>query len=117
MQLLSYLKNTSTFGITYSPDSEKTFYKEYSVDGKGEKVSSSEFNLFSDASWAMPQEDEFSITGSMMTLYGAPIARKSKKQTVRARSTCDAEYMAASDTTSWAEPWGGHLPFFISKTQ
>ena len=49
-----------------------------------------------------------------MTLYGVPIAWKSKRQTVRADSTCSAEYMAISDTLVWAEVWG-FLHFFILK--
>ena len=49
-----------------------------------------------------------------MTLYGVPIAWKSKRQTVRADSTCSAEYMAISDTLNWAEVWG-FLHFFALK--
>ena len=47
-----------------------------------------------------------------MCLFGTPIAWKSKRQTVRAHSTCDAEYTALPDGIQWAEAWG-HLTFFV----
>ena len=115
MTVLSYMKSTSTHGVTYSPDSELSFIAQYSVGGKGDKVENlSEFNLFSDASWSSTMEDGYSVGGSMMTLYGTPVAWKSKRQTVRADSTCSAEYMAVSETIVWAECWG-YIPFFIRK--
>jgi hypothetical protein len=70
------------------------------------------FNLFCDASGISVADEAYSIGGFTMTQYGTPIAWKSKRQSVRADSTCMSEYIALSDGIAWSEVWG-HLTFFM----
>jgi hypothetical protein len=51
---------------------------------------------YSDANWGKDVEDGKSRTGLLLLLYGSPITWKSKKQTVIARSTAEAEYIAGA---------------------
>ena len=55
---------------------------------------------YSDADWASSVDDRHSITGYCFSLTetGPLISWKSKKQTVVALSTCEAEYMAYAAT-------------------
>ena len=46
-----------------------------------------------------------------ITAYGTAIAWKSCRQTIRAESTCTAEYVAAADGLQWCSNFG-HLEFF-----
>ena len=51
---------------------------------------------FSDASFASTIRLE-STTGSIVYVYGCPISWKHQVQKVRAKSTCDSEFIAQSD--------------------
>ena len=51
---------------------------------------------YTDADWASNPNDRKSISGNTFLLGGASIGWMSKKQTVTANSTCDAEYVAAA---------------------
>ena len=84
------------------------------MDGHGKPVKLSEFGLFSDASWASAVENQYSVSGMTMVVYGTPVAWRSKRQSVRADSTCQSEYIAAADAITWASSWG-HLEFHIWK--
>ena len=52
---------------------------------------------YSDADWAGEISTARSTAGMIMMLNGGPINWRSAKQKTVARSTCEAEYMAASD--------------------
>ena len=113
-KVLSYLKNTKQQGIGYHPDAERDYWVQYSLDGHGKPVKLSEFGLFSDASWASAVENQYSVSGMTMIVYGTPIAWRSKRQSVRADSSCMSEYIAAADAITWASSWG-FLEFHIWK--
>ena len=112
--MVAYLGNTLEFGITYTPQHEREFISTFSTDGMGKPVQLAETNLFSDASWASKVEDEYSISGKVITVFGTVVAWKSKRQPVRAASTCQSEWVAAAEAIKWAESLG-FLEFFMAK--
>ena len=114
MGILSYLNRSQEIGITYSPSMEIEFLSKFGSDGQGKPVVLSPYNLYADASGYCEIDDGYSIGGYVFCLYGVPIAWKSRRQSVRAFSTCEAEYVALADAINWAEIWG-HIPFFIWK--
>ena len=65
-----------------------------------------DFTNFSDASFASRSVELKSISGTIMYFRGFPIVWKSSKQTLRAMSTAEAEYIAASDALSVEETLG-----------
>lgn len=80
-RVFRYLKGTTDYGLVYGgrlswPDRLITAY--------------------SDADWGSNPNDQKSITGNTYLLGGAAIGWLSKKQTVTATSSCEAEYVAAS---------------------
>jgi hypothetical protein len=113
VKILKYLNKTKEKGITYSPASEKAFKLEYTVDGQGNTVKTSALNLFTDASFASKVDQYYSVCGMLLILHGTPIAWKSVKQTVRAESTCEAEWISASEGLKWVRSMG-FLPFFTN---
>ena len=62
-----------------------------------------EVNVYTDASWATEIENTYSASGMATTAYGTVIAWKSCRQTIRAESTCTAEYIAAAEAVVCAE--------------
>ena len=76
LYLLRYLKGTISISITFVRN------KDLCLTG------------FSDSSWAT-KTDARSTSGVIFTINGAPVLWHSKLQTVIARSTCEAEYVAA----------------------
>ena len=78
-RVLKYLAGTVDIGIVYGRDD------------------SNELVGYSDADYAACTESRKSISGVVLMLNGGPIAWLSRKQTVVATSTTDAEYVAAHD--------------------
>ena len=76
-------------GIMYSPRSEETFREIYG--------SNHNWSAFSDASFASCSVTLKSTSGSVVYFKGTPIAWKSSRQTIRAYSTAESEYVAVSD--------------------
>ena len=58
------------------------------------------FNLtgYSDSDWAGDVKDRKSTSGFVFMLGGGPISWRSRKQTIVAVSTCEAEYISMSST-------------------
>ena len=77
-RLLRYVSGTRTHGILLGTE------KNFDLVG------------FSDSDWAGCHESRKSTSGFVFTLAGGAISWKSKKQSVIALSTCEAEYVAAS---------------------
>lgn len=62
----------------------------YRVNGDSQLVA------FSDSDWAGDSQDRKSVTGYVFMFKGGPITWKSRKQTVVAKSTAEAEYLSVS---------------------
>ena len=114
-RIVKYLLGTKNEGIRYSPENEYKFRETYSLDGDGNPVRKTDHVLFNDASFASNVDCYYSSSGSVLFLHGTPIAWKSGRQKIRAHSTCEAEWIAASDGISWASQIS-FLEFFEGKT-
>lgn len=78
--LMRYLKHTQNMKISY-------------------KKSGSKLVTYVDADWANDQGDRRSTTGYVISLANGPISWKSKKQTLTAHSSNDAEYIALNEVS------------------
>jgi transposase InsO family protein len=82
LRILRYLKGTLFHGLYFSSQS------------------SLQLHAYTDADWAGDPTDRRSTTGYCFLLGTSVISWRSKKQTVVARSSTEAEYRALADTTS-----------------
>ena len=85
--LLRYLKGTRTKGIIYGLRQTTGSEDDSHIEG------------YTDADWAGDTFTSRSTTGYVFMSAGGPIAWGSRKQSVVALSTCEAEYIAASYTS------------------
>ncbi|TFY52997.1 hypothetical protein EVJ58_g9696 [Rhodofomes roseus] len=89
-----YLKGTQDFAITYGGSSDdlnvKAFYRNFRLEG------------YSDADWGANPDDRRLISGYAFLVGNGIVAWSSKKQTMVALSTMEAEYMAISYATRHA---------------
>ncbi|KAG2789936.1 hypothetical protein PC129_g22768 [Phytophthora cactorum] len=53
----------------------------------------------SDAGWANDPETRKSVTGYVLTIAGGAVAWATRRQTITAQSTAEAEYVAAYEAT------------------
>lgn len=81
IQVLRYLKSTRTYGLVFGNTDGLTIVG------------------YSDSNWGADKDDSISTYGFVFKLNGAAISWRSKKQERIARSTADAEYIAASHAT------------------
>jgi hypothetical protein len=89
-RLIRYLKGTRTKGIVYGIQlNSATTDDDAACHIKG----------YTDSDWAGDTSTGKSISGYLFLGAGAPIAWGSHKQPIVALSTCEAEYVAASDVT------------------
>jgi len=87
LYLLRYLKGTANHGITYGSTSRRPYYG------------------FTDADWAEDVDNRKSTGGYIFLLTGGAVSWRSKQQNSVARSSTEAEYIAASDAAAeivWA---------------
>uniref|UniRef100_A0A2N9HU41 Reverse transcriptase Ty1/copia-type domain-containing protein n=1 Tax=Fagus sylvatica TaxID=28930 RepID=A0A2N9HU41_FAGSY len=82
LRILRYLKGTLFHGLHFSSQSSLTL------------------QAYSDADWAGDPTDRRSTTGYCFLLGNSLISWRSKKQSVVARSSTEAEYQALADTTA-----------------
>lgn len=80
-RILSYLKGTSAYGITYGSDIS---------NGRV-------LHAFSDADFAADLDDRRSTTGVVLILNGGPVSWKSQRQSCVSLSTTESEYVAAAE--------------------
>jgi hypothetical protein len=101
-KVVKYLVTTKSEGIGYSPDAERAFEQTYSkLLPEGREVPL--VNIFSDASYANCLATLRSTSGSVGYYRSCPIFWKSNKQTVRAYSTAESEFIACSDAICLSE--------------
>ena len=86
-RILRYLRGTLNMGILFPHQDEKV--RPHLV-------------AYSDSDWCGDVLDRRSTMGYIFMIAGAPISWSSKKQSVVALSTCEAEYIAACSTTCQA---------------
>ncbi|KAJ2985252.1 hypothetical protein NUW54_g10210 [Trametes sanguinea] len=86
-RVLRYLKGSRNLGITYHRPPEGPAAPLEPVG-------------YSDADWGNDLDDRRSIAGQIFFLAGGPISWSSRKQRTVAKSSMEAEYMAASTATS-----------------
>lgn len=80
-RVLLYLKGTKDLGLVYSFDASEVPV------------------AYADADWGGDLSDRKSTTGFVVLIKNCPISWKSKKETVVAKSTAEAEYIAVSACT------------------
>ena len=86
-RILRYLKGTSDYGVVF--------------DGKLEDQIS--YQLYSDASFANPDEQRKSVTGYCVMMAGGPISTKTTQQNNITISTAEAELVACSEACRESE--------------
>lgn len=77
-----YLKGTCDHGLTFHANGHVSF------------------DAYADADWGNDQTDRKSVTGQVMILAGAPVTWALRKQRTVAKSSTEAEYVAASSTSA-----------------
>ena len=90
-RLFRYLAGTAEVGIVFGSRSELT-----ESDSRGRSLMQVDVCAYADADWANSKSDRRSITGWVAKLNGDPVSWASKKQSVVALSTCEAELYAES---------------------
>ena len=71
-------------------------------------VSDHKIDAFTDADWATDTSDRKSVSGGIIKLAGNTVSWFSKKQTLTAQSSMEAEYIAMSELTKrvlWTQDW------------
>ena len=98
-RILRYLLSTASEGLEYSPAREQRFnavFKE--IAEQGDRLSKySNVVQFSDADYAGCATTVKSTSGSIHYLRGVPVCWHSRRQGLRAESTCEAELYASHD--------------------
>ena len=93
-RVLRYLKGSRNLGISYGGSADEH------VVG------------YSDSDWGGDRSDRKSISGFVFMYNGGPIVWKSKKQSIVATSTAEAEYIAVSAATNeakWLKTFFGEI--------
>ena len=99
-RILRYLKGTINLALRYDRLEDGTLIR------------------YSDADWAGDTDDRHSTSGNLFMMSGGPINWISKKQSVVALSTSEAEYIALSSVTQevvWIQKLLSDLKYELSK--
>jgi hypothetical protein len=99
-KIARYLRSTLDDGVIYSPSNEKNFNEVYSkllVENPNAPKTLPKVNLFSDASWASDFQTMKSMSGNVCYYRGTPVIWKSQRQSIRAASTYESEWVSCSD--------------------
>ena len=83
-RVLRYISGTRRDGLTFG------------------SISSTEIIGYSDADWGGCRTTRKSTSGFLFCMAGAPVSWRSRKQTVTASSSCEAEYVASCTATKEA---------------
>ena len=104
-RIVRYLLHTKSVGIEYSPAKERKFIETYQkvLKDADSTLSVPQFVGFSDSDFAGCNVTLRSSSGSILFFRGTPIAWSSRRQTLRAVSTCEAEYIGMYDTLKLIE--------------
>lgn len=94
--ILRYIKGTITFGLTFS--------------AKGRQIG---LSAYADSAYANSAKSR-STTGFIFMINGTPITWTSRKQSITAQSTTEAEYMAVSEAAKQAI-WIRHFLYTIGR--
>ena len=90
MHVIGYIKNTLNYGLTYSRDAEFSLH------------------AYIDADYGGCRDTCRSTSGHIFIMAGRPVTWASKRQTMVALSTVEAEYVAMSQCTQqmvWMQSW------------
>jgi len=111
-RVLKYLKGAKDIGLEYSPAIEADFQEVYSKIAAEEGKSLGNTVCFADADFAGCSVTLRSTSGNILYHRGVPIVWASKRQTVKATSTCESEYMALYDMIKLTQSQG-YLDWFL----
>ena len=87
--VLRYLRGTREYGITFGLDRDAG-------------IPHTCIHGYVDGNWGGDPDDRRSTTGYIYMSYGGPVCWRSKKQASTALSSCESEYMAASEAAKEA---------------
>jgi hypothetical protein len=101
-QIVYYLSGTPRLGPAYSVANETAFnsvYKKVVQEGNkhGDSLSEATLSVFVDADFAGCVKTFKSTSGSIAYVAGTPVYWQARRQSCRALSTCEAEYMSLFD--------------------
>lgn len=111
-RILSYLSGTKEKGPEYSPEKERQFRETYEQVAHTEGKQLPDHVAFTDADFAGCTVTLRSTSGSILYYRGTPVAWSAKRQTIRATSTCEAEYVAVYDMIRLSQSQG-YLDWFM----
>jgi len=96
-KVMKYIAGSLKEGLRYSKSIEKEFERIYGklMGDKGGKFP--KLHIFSDASFALECIGFYSVSGAVLYYRGVAMLWRTAKQTVRAFSTSESEWIAASD--------------------
>jgi hypothetical protein len=104
--LLRYVKGTLREGIRFSPERERAFRKVYSSMAQEQGKNMDDFVGFCDADFAGCETTLRSTSGCIIYYRGTPVCWSSKRQSLRATSTCEAEYTSMYDLLQFSTRLG-----------